>query len=79
MVNIEDTEEMNAEIQCVTEQRFDLSMSATITISSLQEKLGFLSDTKFATNLLSRDIDIPDVVDNVMAMVLREIINCLAP
>ena len=68
MVNIEDTEEMNAEIQCVTEQRFDLSMSATITISSLQEKLGFLSDTKFATNLLSRDIDIPEDVEDVTVM-----------
>ena len=45
-------------------------------MSSLWEKLGFLLDTKFAMNLLSRDVDIPDDVDNVTAMVLREII-CL--
>jgi hypothetical protein len=43
-------------------------------MSSLWEKLGFLLDTKFAMNLLSRDVDIPDDVDNVTAMVLREII-----
>ncbi len=45
-------------------------------MSSLWEKLGFLLDTKFATNLLSRSVDIPDNLDNVMVMVLREII-CL--
>jgi hypothetical protein len=76
VVDIVETEEMNAEIQRVTEQRFDLSMSASITMSSLQEKLGFLSDTKFATNLLSGDVEILDNVDNVTAMILREII-CL--
>jgi hypothetical protein len=73
LVDIKDIEEMNAEIQRVTEQRFNLSMSTTITMSSLQEKLEFLLDTKFATNFLSRDVDIPDDVDNVTAMVLREI------
>ncbi len=76
LVDINDTEEMNAEIQCVTEQCFDLSMSATTIMSSLQEKLGFLLDTEFATNLLSGDIDIPDDVNDVTALVLREII-CL--
>ncbi len=50
-------------------------MIASITMSSLQEKLGFLSDTKFATNLLSGDIKIPDNVDDVTAMILREIIR----
>jgi hypothetical protein len=74
-VDIIETKEMNAEIQQVTEQRFDLSMSASITISSLQEKLGFLSDTEFATNLLSGKVEIPDDVDNVTAMILREIIS----
>ncbi len=75
MVDIKDTEEINIEIQQVTKQCFNLSMSAIITMSSLREKLGFLLFTKFATNLLSRDADIPDgVVDKVTAMVLREII-----
>jgi hypothetical protein len=77
LVDIKDTVEMNMEIQQVMEQRFDLSMSATITMLSLREKLRFLSDSKL-TNLLSRDVDIPDNVDNidnVTAMVLREIIR----
>jgi hypothetical protein len=50
VVDIVETKEMNAEIHQVTEQRFDLSMSMSITMSSLREKLGFLSDTEFATN-----------------------------
>jgi hypothetical protein len=67
---------MNGEIQQVTEQRFDLSMSATITMPFLWEKLGFLSDTKFTTNLLSGSVDIPEDEDDVTELVLREII-CL--
>jgi hypothetical protein len=73
VVNVTDTKEMNAEIQQVTEQRFDLSMSTPITMSSLREKLGFLLDTKFVNNLLSGKVDIPDDVDNVTAIILREI------
>jgi hypothetical protein len=73
VVDITDTKEMNKEIQQVTEQRFDLSMSVPITMSLLQEKLGFLSDTKCANNLLSGEVDIPDDVNNVTAMILREI------
>ncbi len=42
-------------------------------MSSLQEKLGFLLDIKFANNLLSGKVDIPDDVDNVTTMILREI------
>jgi hypothetical protein len=75
VVDIVETKEMNAEIQRVMEQRFDLSMSASITMSSLREKLGFLSDIKFATNLLSGNVKIPDDVDNVTAMILREMIH----
>ena len=48
-------------------------MSAPITMSSLREKLGFLLDTEFANNLLSGKVDIPDDVDDVTAMILREI------
>ncbi len=39
VVDITDTKEMNAEIQQVTEQRFDLSMSAPITMSLLRKKI----------------------------------------
>jgi hypothetical protein len=75
VVDIVETKEMNAIIQRVTEQRFDLSMSASITMSSLGDKLGFLSDTKFATNLLSGNVEIPNDIDDVTAMILREIIH----
>ncbi len=50
-------------------------MSTSITLSLLGEKLGFLSDTEFATNLLSGEGEIPDDVDNVTTMILREIIR----
>jgi len=76
VVDITTTEEMNREIQNVTEQRFDLSMSAPITMSSLRTRLGFLSDTDFANSLLGGNIHITwDVVD-VTATVFDEII-CL--
>ncbi|KAL3795721.1 hypothetical protein ACHAW5_004491 [Stephanodiscus triporus] len=65
VINITAINEMNWEIQTVTEKRFDLSMSAPITMSSLCRRLGFLSDTEFATNLLSSDVHIPGDVDDV--------------
>jgi hypothetical protein len=73
IVDITNTKEMNAEIQQVTEQRFNLSMNAPIMVSSLREKLGFLSDTEFANNLLRGNVEIPDNIDDVTAMILREI------
>ncbi len=53
MVNVTAMDEMNREIQTVTEKRFNLSMSAPIKMSSLRERLGFLSNTDFANNLLT--------------------------
>jgi hypothetical protein len=75
VIDIMETEEMNKEIQEVTEKRYDLSMSTPITMSLLWEKLGFLSDTNFATNLLHSNVHIPDDVDNVTMMVIEEIIR----
>jgi hypothetical protein len=75
VINITETEEMNKEIQEVTEKRFDLSMSASITMSLLHEKLGFLSDTDFAISLLHGDVHIPDDIDNVTTMVIEKIIR----
>ncbi len=48
-------------------------MSAPITVSLLRGKLGFLLDTEFANNLLRGNVEIPDNVDDVTAMILREI------
>jgi hypothetical protein len=75
VVDITTTDEMNREIQNVTEKRFDLSMSAPITMSSLRTRLGFLSDTDFANSLLAGDVHIPWDVDDVTATVLDEIIR----
>jgi hypothetical protein len=44
VVDVMETTAMNTEAQVVTEQWFDLSMSAPITLSLLWEKLGLLSD-----------------------------------
>ena len=59
VIDVTDTVNMNREIQTVTEKRFDLSMSAPITMSSLHPRLGFLSDTDFANSLLAGDVHIP--------------------
>ena len=73
VVEIDNKEAMNAEIQLVTEKRFDLAHSAKITLSSLQEKLGYLSDTEFAKELLGGEAVIPADVDETTTMVLEEI------
>ncbi len=78
MVDITTTDEMNREIQNVTEKWFDLSMSAPITMSSLRTRLGFLSDTDFANILLAGDVHIPWDVDDVTATVLDKISTFLA-
>ncbi len=76
VVDITATDEMKREIQTVTEKRFDLSMSAPITMSSLRTRLGFLSGTDFANSLLLCDVHIPWDFNDVTATVLDEII-CL--
>ena len=75
VVKITDTNEMNKEIQRVSEKRFDLSMSTPITMSLLCACLGFLSDTDFANSLLAGDVHIPWDVDDVTAKILGEIIH----
>jgi hypothetical protein len=67
---------MNKEIQAVTEQQFNLSMSAPITMSSPRSWLGILSDTGFAISLLAGEVHIPWDVEDVTAIILWEVI-CL--
>jgi hypothetical protein len=74
VIDIYDAEEMNQEIQVTTEKRFDLSMSAPITMTSLQERLGFLSDMDFAMCMLWGEVHIPANVDNATTIVIEEII-----
>jgi hypothetical protein len=59
VIDVMETEAMITEIQGVTKQRFDLSMSALITVSLLQEKLRFLLDMDFAWSLLKGDVHVP--------------------
>jgi hypothetical protein len=75
VVDITDTDEINKEIQTVTEKWFDLSMSALITMSSLRTRLGFLSNTDFANSLLAGDVHITWDVDNMTATILGKIIH----
>jgi hypothetical protein len=51
-------------------------MSAPITMSSLREHLGFLSDTEFAMNMLWEEVHIPADVDDTTTIVIKEIM-CL--
>jgi hypothetical protein len=67
IVDIYKMQAMNTEIQEVTKQRFDRSMSAPITMTSLRGRHGFLSD-----------VHIPSDVDATTTLVLEEIIDYLA-
>ncbi len=75
VVDIYKTKAMNIEIKVTTEQRFGLSMSAPITMTSLRDRLGFLSDTDFAIQMLRGEVHIPSDVDATTTLVLEEIIR----
>jgi hypothetical protein len=66
---------MNLEIQTTTEQRFDLSMSVPITMTSLWDQLGSLSDTDFTMQMLRGELHIPPDVDATTTLVLEEIVR----
>ncbi len=76
VVDILDTDKMNQESQFVMEQTFDLSKSTPITMYSLRARLGFCSNTEFAVSLLAGEVHIRWFINDVTAMILREII-CL--
>jgi hypothetical protein len=75
IINIYEVEEMNREIQVTTEKCFDLLMSAPITMSSLRECLGFLSDTEFAMNMLWGEVHIPADVNDATTIAIDEIMR----
>ncbi len=72
IVNITDMDGMCEEIQTVTECRFKLAESATATTSSLRYSVGFLADTQFALEMVSRKVAIPGDVDNITKLVIEE-------
>ena len=73
LVDVTDKDDMESEIQEVTERRFDLAHSAPATMSSLVEKLGYLSDTEFAKLFLKGEEEVPSDVDEKTRLVLEEI------
>ncbi len=66
---------MNWEIQVTIEKHFDHLMSVPITMSSLRECLGFLSDTEFTMNMLQGEVHIPADVDNTTTIVIEEMMH----
>jgi hypothetical protein len=73
VIDIYKVEETKQEIQVTTEKCFDLLMSAPITMSSLRERLGFLSNTEFTMNMLRGEVHIPTDVDHPTTIVIKEI------
>jgi hypothetical protein len=74
IVDIYETEAMNLEIQVTMEQRFDLSMSAPITMTSLRNRLRFLSNTEFAMQMLRNEVHVAPDIDATTTLVLKEMI-----
>jgi hypothetical protein len=50
-------------------------MSVPITMTSLRDRLGFLSDTEFAKQMLQGELHIPPDVDVTTTLVLEEIVR----
>jgi len=73
IIELREQQAMVTEIQEVTEVRFDLAHSAKISLSSVGKKLGYLSDTAFAQELLGGKVEIPNDVDATTTLVLEEI------
>jgi hypothetical protein len=82
VVNIVKAGAMNAEIQWVTERRFDLARSAPVTTSSLRQLVGYCASTQFAKDLLQGKVPIPPDVDSTTAELIKEMQHlwtCLNP
>jgi hypothetical protein len=67
---------MSKEIQMMTVKCFDLSMSASITMSSLRKRLGFSSDMDLATIMLTGKVHIQADVNDITTTIIEKII-CL--
>ena len=73
LVDITDKEEMEKEIQEVTEKRFDLAHSAPVSMSVLIERMGYMSDADFANELFAGTVELPDDLDAATTTILEEI------
>ena len=66
----EETEEMIFE---ETEYRFQLAIDAPISSTDLLSKLGNLTDTEIAQQIIEGTFDIPEEIDEATAEILEEI------
>lgn len=72
LVDITNVDDMNAEIQEASRERFTLALQAPIQSSSLKERVGTCGETEFARQLLMRNIDTPLDVDQATISLLEE-------
>jgi len=72
IINIYEREAMCAEIQTITENRFELAESAPVTSSSLATSVGFLGNTEFAMELMKGNEPIPPDIDEHTKIVIEE-------
>jgi hypothetical protein len=63
---------INAEIQRVTEKRFELANSTPIQHSSLRQLVGFCTLTTYAKELLQGKLAIPTDIDEAMIELIQE-------
>jgi len=72
IINITNRADMCQEIQQVTERRFELAESASVTSSSLAISVGFLGNTDYAMDLIQGLIPTPEDVDGPTRLVIEE-------
>jgi hypothetical protein len=73
VVEVTDGNEMNTEVQKVTEKQFDLAKSAPVMSSSLAPLVGFCADAPFTHQLVQGMAQIPEDVDKVTTRMIEEI------
>ncbi len=72
IVDITKVNEMNAEIQEASRERFTLALQAPIQRSSLKERVGTCGETEFARQLLMDNTNIPADVDEATKSLIEE-------
>jgi hypothetical protein len=72
VINILKASAMNAEIQRVTEKRFELANSAPIQHSLLRQPVSFCALTTYAKDFLQGELAIPTDIDEATTELIQE-------
>ena len=72
IVNITNVEDMNREIQEASRERFTLAYQAPIQQSSIKDRTGSCSETNYARQLLTREVKIPQDMDEATNSLIEE-------